>query len=187
MKFWHYVKAVIKLDTIRKTLYYKHIQIMKDKEIKPPTMIQDTKSVSGNRLMVVEIKRDKEGGLKITLQSDPNLWSFMRREGETIYSFAGVPCFYPKSSNLQGVNSYFMTDEQFYEFENYPNLAMLLARDIGQGVTFSFGAFPVSEQKLQEWVRLLKEQVKIIYLSYIKPVDVVVEISAQTVERDVNY
>lgn len=160
---------------------------MKDKEIKPPTMIQDSKSVSGNRLLVVEIKRDKEGGLRITLQSDPNLWSFMRRDDNETYNFAGVKCFYPKAHNLQGVNAFFMDGDHSYEFENYPNLAMLLAAEIGTGVTFSFGAFPVSEQRLQEWVRLLKEQVKIIYLSYVKPVDVVVEINAQTVERDINY
>lgn len=160
---------------------------MKDKDIRPPTMIQDSKSVSGNRLMVVEIKRDKEGGLQITLQSDPRLWSFMKRDDETTYNFAGVTCFLPKSANLQGVHAYFMSDDPRYEVENYPNLAMLLAVDIGNGVTFNFGAFPVSEQKLQEWVRLLKEQVKIIYLSYIKPVDMVVDITANTVERDIHY
>ena len=64
------------------------------------------------------------------------------------------------------------------------NLSMLLARDLKSGVTFNFGVMPIGEEKIAEYLATFKNQVKMIYLSYMKPVSISMVISTETVERE---
>lgn len=178
-------KLLEMLDTVIKKLQYIPIennhQIMKEIQIPQIPIVQDSKSVSGKRLISVKITRDKDGGLSITLTGDSTLWKPFRRDDET-YTFAGQKCFYPAQMELRGVRGMFDLENQAYESNGFPNLAMLLACDMDNGATFNFGAFPVSEQKLYEWTNLLKQQVKCIFCAYIKPVNVEMEVTCATIE-----
>lgn len=147
------------------------------------TIIEVNKSVSGNRLLTSEIKRDKDGGLQIFVQSDETLWKQFARSDKTTCNFAGVVCYRPAQQELNGVNGYFMIDDT-PEVENMPNLMLLLAKDLDKGVTYNFGMLPISEDKLKEFAKQWERQVRIIYLTYIKPVDIRVEFSTKTIDRE---
>jgi hypothetical protein len=75
----------------------------------------------------------------------------------------------------------FFTMEDNFIFEEFPNMTMLLASDLSRGVTFNFGKIPVSEKKLNEWKDEFEKQVRIIYLTYIKPVNIRASFTTSTV------
>lgn len=147
-------------------------------------IINETKSVSGVKLLDLQVQRNADSRLRITLQSSPELWAFLRHESGQKINIGGVKCFRPKNDQLQGVRGYFIPDGNVFETEEGPNLNLLLAVDIDKGITFDFGQFPISESRMRDWIAKFKEQVKIIYLTYIKPIDVRVTFNTQTVESE---
>ncbi len=158
-------------------------QPVKSAEIAP---IMDTKKQNGNVLMEIQIPRNLERGLEIHLKSSIN-WSNLLghkaadKQPEKVMEIGRVVCYQPKNDRLDGVNGLF-AKQSVHEHEEYPNLMLLLAKDLHKGVVFNFGSFPVSEQKLKEWIIKFREQIKVIYLTYFKPLNISVVISSQTVE-----
>lgn len=143
----------------------------------------DAKEVSGVKILFINVLRTAERGLQIKLQSQERFWKLFRRDLNETVTIGRVKCYLPKQDELPGVPGYFAAQDTF-DFEQHPNLNMLLAKDIEDGVTFDFGAYPISDKKIVSWIDMLKKQVKIIYLTYLKPRDVRVIVSSQTVEQE---
>ena len=61
---------------------------------------------------------------------------------------------------------------------------MLLAKNINNGVKFDFGAFPMSENKVKDWIDKFKKQTKILYLTYCKKLNITTIITTHTVEEE---
>jgi hypothetical protein len=153
------------------------------------TTIQANKTVSGRQLLRATIRRG-EDGLKIDLSS-PIDWSIFAQKNKGYMKLGGIDCFIPKGDDLAqsiaevGVRGSFGVGAAFIDL-NYPNLTLLLAKDINQGVTFNFGLVPISDSKLELFVTNLREQVKTLYLSYLRPVERTVIINAQTIESTIH-
>ena len=132
----------------------------------------------------LKMSLNTERGFEIHLQSNHN-FSFLSNPKDGIFKLGGVECFIPRNgdgSNLPGVAGYFSLAKDRYELEHYLNLSLLLAKDLQKGVTFNFGCFPISDDKINELASNWKQQVKMLYLSYMKPISVSVMISTETVE-----
>lgn len=127
-----------------------------------------------------------EAGLQIEVSS-PVDWSAFANKTKGLFKLGGVECYTPKDvSNFLseiGVKGYFSTHPDFF-YENYPNLTLLLARDIQKGVTFNFGLVPIPDSKIELFLTLLKEQAKTIYLTSMKPVRKTIQIDTTTVESE---
>jgi hypothetical protein len=148
--------------------------------------IEENQPVNADRpsetsVLDIEITRDTDKGLLIKLKSNQDLSIFKNRGSSGSVKIGKVECHRPAISHLDDVNSIF-TEEDTWASGANPNLTMLLAKGLKDGVTFNFGLFPVSEEMLRSWVENLKTQMKVIYLTYCKPVQKKVVISARTVE-----
>lgn len=125
-----------------------------------------------------------ERGFEIFLQSPHNFSIFAANTKDT-FKLGNVDCYLPRhgdGSQLNGVNGIFITEKDRFQRDNFFNLALLLARDIDKGVTFNFGVFPISEEKITEYLQNFKQQIKMLYLTYMKPIGISVIINTQTVE-----
>lgn len=142
--------------------------------------VETTKpSCSERKIVTIRISRDDDG-MRIYMQS-PVDWKIMKRERK--FNLGGVPCFQPTMEQVEGLDSFFSI-EQYFESNGMPNLSMLLAENIKQGVTFSFPPYPISETKIKRWAEQFKQDAKVLYLTYVKPVDFSVIITSTTVERE---
>lgn len=132
-------------------------------------------------ILSVRVKRDDKLGLQLMVKSSIDWGQF---KGDGISNISGVACFNPRDSRAKGVSGYFHRGAGYdvLYYENLPNLIILLAKDINDGVTFNLGMFPISEDSIKKWTAALKEQVKVLYLTYCKPFEIRVEFSTQTVE-----
>lgn len=148
----------------------------------PNEIVEDSKIIDAKKVLDVKVIRNPKHGLQIKLQSAQD-WSFLR-VGDTTRAFkiGGVLCHMPKKERIEDVPGYFHPRDS-WEYENYPNLCMLLATELSHGVVFNFGMGIVSEEKILMWIARLKEQVKSLYLIYLKPVKVEVFFTTETVEK----
>ena len=148
------------------------------------TIIETHKNVESRRVLQVRVERDAVHGLRITIQSFLD-WSQFARSKDSFMKIGGVDCYTPKQERINiGQGGYFSTNPSDWSLDDFPNLSMLLAKDIQNGATFNFGLIAVSDERLKEWLINLKTQVKVLYLTYIKPFDVEVDITSETVERE---
>src|ERR1017187_5624911 len=124
-----------------------------------------TQHINGRQILKASIKRNNIVGLQIELQSCED-WSFL--SDKHMRTIGNIPCYFPAQETLDGVKGYFVASN-VHIYNNLPNLQLLLARDIKNGVKFNFGMIPMSDSKVLEWLALFKEQVKVLYLTYLKP------------------
>ena len=130
-----------------------------------------------------------EKGLEIFIQSDIN-FACLADKSAGIMTIGGVKCFIPRAGNgtqIPGVPGYFSTEKTVFQLEGYINLSLLLAEKLKDGVKFNFGTFPISPEKLQEYSTSFKQQIKIFYLTYCKPISVETTITAETIEKESHY
>lgn len=145
---------------------------------------QVVKQDTCNRCKIINlgVKRDNDG-LRITIQS-PIDFKILKK-GNQRFTLGGVTCYAPRDERVDGVDSFFGTS-QSYEIESMPNLTMLLAEDIKSGVTFSFPPMPISDSNIRSWMEQFKRDAKILFLTYVKPVDYTVTITSQTIEKEIH-
>lgn len=134
-----------------------------------------------NDVCELSVSRDANG-LAFQIKSQVNWAAFFGRKDD-IFSLVGVECFVPMQSQFPNIEAYFQ--QAGWQCEDMPNLAILLAKDISNGVTFNFGKVPVSEEKIIKWVAQFKNLIKNLYFTYVKPVNVHVNITAEIVEKEV--
>lgn len=146
------------------------------------TGISVEKKIDETRILSLRFKRTNSG-IEIQIQSNVD-WGFLGNPKRK-FNLAGVECAAPMSLQQEGVNSYFSPDQTF-SYEGMPNLTMLLATNIRSGVKFVFPTMPISDEKIKMWTENFKEDVKILYLTFCKPVDISVEINSRTVEREIH-
>ena len=147
-----------------------------------------TVTSNGSRLLKLRIVKDPDKGLLIEAQSSVD-FRMLRSPNNKKMVFAGVQCFHPFTSELlQGLRSYFFPNdnqENRLFYGDYPNLMILLAEKLKEGVVFQMGLYPVSQETILNWIQLLKEEVKILYHLYIKSFDVEVEFTTKIVEKEI--
>jgi hypothetical protein len=151
------------------------------------TEIKSTESNVAHRancckIINLGVKRDNDG-LRISIQS-PIDFKILKK-GNTKFVLGGVNCFAPRQDRVDGIDSYFSTS-QSYEFEGLPNLTMLLAESLKTGVTFSFPPMPISDKKIKEWMEQFKQDAKVLFLTFVKPIDYTVVITSQTIEKEIH-
>lgn len=139
--------------------------------------------MEGKKLVELAIRRD-DSGFQIYIQS-PMSWKLFCSPDDRVFTLAGVSCSRPRDERLANINGAFTTNPNF-EYDGYPNLSILLAKNINSGVTFNFGIFPISNKKVQEWIHNFHEQVKTLYLSYCKPVNTRVIFTTATIEPEIH-
>ncbi len=144
-------------------------------------VVESNKTVESKRILTVRVHRCGKEGLTVYVQSIID-WSTFKDDNGEYFDLGGQKCSFPKNNKLDNVPGQFRM-ESIWEFDDCPNLSIFLARDLEQGVTFKFGFVAVSDEKIFSWIANLKQQAKILYLTYLKPVDVEVNISTQTVEK----
>ena len=147
-----------------------------------------TKKSDGSKIDLgkINIHVSSERGLQITLQSNRN-FRFLTDETDKTFKLGGVDCFVPRGGNgyqLPGVFGYFRTEKESFQAENYLNLSMLLAKDINKGVTFNFGIFPLSEDKVNELASNFKQQIKMLWATYMREINVSMTFTASIVETE---
>lgn len=152
----------------------------------PETISSSSTTISkpDKYFLELSLKRDV-GGVKLFIKSPVN-FKFMAQENSE-RTCGGVKCFASKVETLSNVRGYCYQTGSVYDlflYDNKPNLAILLAKDLKNGVTFNFGEFPISESGIKDWIAQFKEQAKQIYLSYCKPISYTVKFSAETVETE---
>lgn len=132
-------------------------------------------------VLEIEVNRSMSKGFQVFLKSTWD-WSFLRRTPDRTGSIGGVVCYMPKSESLPGIEGFFAVGTDAYEHgENMPNLGLLLAKDLKQGVTFNFGQFPISEEKIESWGRQFQEIVRKIFLQYCKKVNIKYRVTTETI------
>ena len=114
----------------------------------------------------VQIERNDDEGLTISIRASIN-FDFLKRKDNRTFYLGGIECFLPKSERLSGVNGYFVCEEKIYECKDYPNLCMLLARDLKDGVVFRFGKWPITDQQIENWAIRFEEQIACINKNYL--------------------
>lgn len=138
-----------------------------------------------SNLLEINVSRTEERGLEISLKSDANFlfnsW-FDRRDYDN--TIGGVLCARARNDYLEEFGGKFYRDNMFEDGDGNPNLTLLLARDIKNGVVFKFGHFPISDKQILNWANKFKAQTKALYLTYMKEVKLSVVITTETVERE---
>jgi len=157
-------------------------EINTNKETGKNASVPVARSVSGQSVLTLIITRNSTVGLQIELSS-PIDWRFLYSPNGKILNVGGVKCFQPRTDRVPEVDSRFYTDD-VYEYDGNPNLIMLLAQDIKNGVTFNFGHMPISPEKTNQWAERLYQDVKILYLKYCKPFQMKVRITTETIENE---
>jgi hypothetical protein len=127
-----------------------------------------------------------ERGFEIYIQSNYSWTQFASRD---VFTLGGVKCFMPKNGNgmqLQNINGQFRTEKDWFHdgSNNNLNLSILLAVNIKEGVKFNFGVFPITSDKMDELLINFKNTVKMIYLSYCKPVSKSIIFTTETIENE---
>lgn len=131
------------------------------------------------QFITMGVKRDDDG-LRIKLQSVVD-WKCLKSPKKFV--LGSVPCYHPRQERLEGIDSIFST-AQSHEIEGLPNLTLLLAENIKQGVTFFFPPVPISDERIKVWAEQFRNDCKILYHLYIKPREFTVEITTRIVETD---
>ena len=150
--------------------------------IAPVTPIVDMKKADGNRILEIRVKRNDASELEIHLKSSRN-WKFLAHKTEVRpIKIGGVDCWYPAKDRLSGVNGMFYAENVMVVQEKI-NLNLLLAKDIQTTSKFNFGALPISETTLNNLINDFKLSVKAIFLEFMKPIDIRVCFTTQSVER----
>lgn len=145
-------------------------------------VIESVKTVEQQAILTVRIMRHCETGLRIYLQS-PLDWSLFAADKQALFTLGGVECRVPRSNKLPNVPGHFRADNVF-DYDDYPNLCLLLAKNLQEGVWFDFGLMAISDDRLIHWAGNLKCQVKILYLTHLKPVNIEIQFTAATVEKE---
>jgi len=138
-------------------------------------------------LCKLTISSSPERGFEIFLQSEYDFNKLFAAKGDKTFNLGGVKCGIPRNGDgyqLQGVRGYFNTHSETFEYEGFLNLSLLLAKDIKNGVTFNFGVFPISQEKIQQYAENFKQQVKMIYLTYMKTIKYSVVFNTVTIEEE---
>lgn len=130
----------------------------------------------------VDFSRDENAHLIIKIKGK-NYWSQFYREDMSTVRIAGVLCHRPKFEQLEEARAYFVMDNSF-QYNDAPNLMLLLAKDIEQGVTFDFGIVPISESRCYVWAEQLHYAMKALYTAYVKPVNIRATFTTQLVEKE---
>jgi hypothetical protein len=144
---------------------------------------------NGSRISLgsMEILSSAENGFQIKLKSSRN-FKFLRDSGnDKTFKLGGVDCYLPRGGNgyeLPGVPGQFRTEKDMFHINGYLNLSLLLARDLKDGVVFNFGTFPVSDDKIEELAMNFKNQIKIIWATYMRDISIAMEFSATIVENE---
>jgi len=150
-------------------------------------MSKENENMAGpvkKQLARLKIDVTTERGLEIYLQSQHN-FSILANPKQGTFKLGGVDCMIPLGGDgyqIPGVMGCFRTQKECFQHDGFLNLSMLLARDLQKGVTFNFGLFPINEEKVLEYIQGFKQQTKLIYLTYMKPISVSVTFSTETVE-----
>lgn len=184
-----YTKKVV-LKTRDKILQLRFPIIIKESITMPE--IETTKSVEakdskGRKIILfdIEVYRTVSKGFQINVKSERD-WSFLARKNENRTAMlGGVKCFLPKQDYLEGVDGYFMVgDNSSYDYDNRPNLGLLLACNLKEGVSFNFGHFPIAKERIETWVNEFKKRVKNLYLTYCNDVGIRFRITSETIETE---
>jgi hypothetical protein len=133
------------------------------------------------KLLEIRVSRTSAKGLEFFIRSTKE-WSLVGNSDMTCV-IGGVECYYPQNMHVQDCIGRFGIDDVF-DFGDTPNLTMLLAKNIKEGVTFNFGKYPISEEKIKNWLQTFKEQAKCLYFTYIKDIDISVIFTTNLVEND---
>lgn len=134
------------------------------------------------KLLEIKVSRTAENGLQFFIKSQQD-WSAIGNKAMAC-KIGGVECYYPHKSGLDDCPGCRFGVDDVFDYGDGPNLTMLLAKNIQNGVTFNFGKYPISQEKIQSWVQVFKDQVKYIYLTYIKEVDISIVLSTSVVENE---
>lgn len=148
--------------------------------------MSETVKKNNTELCKLKLSTTPSKGFEIFIQSNHN-FSFLAEKGGNTFALGNVKCFKPRGGDgfqLAGVAGYFQTGAMTFESDGRLNLSILLAQDLEKGVTFNFGVFPLAEDKIMDYISKFKEQIKMIYLTYMKPVSVSVTFSTETVETE---
>lgn len=132
----------------------------------------------------ISINTSPERGVEFYIQSNQSCWQQFA-DMKNSFTLGGVKCFAPKQGNgagLGGVNGHFNTNKDNFFQDGTINLSVLLAHSMKEGATFNFGVFPITEEKIDELLASMKQNLKMIYLQYCKPIRKTVIISTETVE-----
>ncbi len=140
-----------------------------------------------NELCKIKLSNDPDNGFQIYVQSNHN-FAFLASQGkQETWKFGGIDCLHPRQgsgSQLPGVPGYFDCGKDRFFVEGNMNLSLLLAKNIKDGVTFSFGLLPIGEDKLNEYIQLMKTQVKLIYLTYMRRISVSAPFTTSIIETE---
>lgn len=135
------------------------------------------------KILIVNARRNDKMEFELSLKSEISFLSLARKDRNATFKIGGVDCFYAVKERISGVNGNFYADN-LMEYNDFPNLNLLLAKGLKEGVVFNFGVFPISDDKIQNFCEQLKNQAKIIYLTYFKPIDITVTVTSSTVENE---
>jgi hypothetical protein len=130
----------------------------------------------------IDFSRDENAHLIIKIKGR-DCWKQFRHQDESLCTIAGVKCYRPKQDiMLNDIRGRFVIDS-VHEYDEYPNLMLIMAKDIETGVTFDFGNVPMSESRCYSWADNLKYQLTTLYLAYVKPVNIKATFTTQIVEK----
>lgn len=132
-----------------------------------------------------EIEQNEQSRLLLRLKGK-NVWQPFAAENGKTFILGGVTCFTPRKSQIEDCGAFFLTENILIYNNEYPNLSILLAKDIENGVTFDFGIIPISSERLTLIQQLLEEQIRMLYLSYLKPKRHSVRITTETVTEEIH-
>jgi hypothetical protein len=135
-----------------------------------------------NTLLSFNVKRTA-GGVDIYLQSDVMELFFSNggfREGADPL-WGGIGC-YSMINNIDTTKRSLLNNwgsDNLIVSSEYPNLAFLRAKGLKDGVTFKLPSVH-SRTEIAKFVKLFKEQVRTLYLEYMKPIGVEIEMTTTT-------
>ena len=151
------------------------------------TNITVKKGSSRISLGSMEIVSSAENGFQIKLKSSRNFKFLTDSTTEKTFKLGGVECFLPRQGNgyeLAGVPGQFRTEKDTFHNNGYLNLSLLLAKDLKDGVIFNFGTFPIADDKIEELAVNFKNQIKMIWATYMRDISIAMEFSATIVETE---
>jgi hypothetical protein len=143
------------------------------------------KKDNGRKGFKIRAVRHPKEGLNLIMNSSVDFDIFKRRDGKKI-TIGGVSCVLPRQQDYPGIECPFVSDSN-WEFDGVPNLTLILAEGIREGVTFSLGVFPISEEKITNYLQKMKESVSRLYLGHCKELDVTCNITFETIQREIHY
>lgn len=136
-----------------------------------------------SELVELIITKDPDTGLSFFVKSPVNWANIFSTGDKRIFNLFGQKCFIPRNKTVAGSNAYFLASDYWQYEETVPNMSFLLAEDLHKGVTFHVGRHPVSEERLIGWANSFQNEVKNLFYSYLKPVNISLKITSQMVEE----